>query len=487
MDLLSGFEVILPRRRQRAGGQAATPGYNAGDVVRSIPSYDNHRQDIFDDRQADDSRALLDNLVRHDPDVSAAMFAFATISSSSDMYITAFNVDNEVDPEGIEIGNALLKRLFTTSDYSRGYSAKVSQKQFLDDLRYSTLLRGVLGFELVYDRMLQPRELRLVDMSTIEWEESRIGEYVPFQEVEGVDDRVSLNIPTFFTEKFHQNPNDVYGYSLFVSSINTIAARQQVINDLYRIMQITGYPRLDISVLENVLLANAPPALRNDPNQRQAFVDAQLAAIRGQFAAIRPEQAFVHTDAVTASVVNDRSPGASLQISEIIETLDAQNQAALKTMPSVVGKSQNGDTASSESRLFAMTCDSLNGTVASALSRALTLAARIAGYEGSIRVMFTDIELRPTLELEPQKTMKASRLKQDLSLGLITDLEYHLEMYRRPPPGGSVTLSGTNFLEQQTIDVDASRVSPNDDPEGRGLVAEGSESASSNAVNSGEV
>ena len=184
-------------------------------------------------------------------------------------------------------------------------------------------------------------------------------------------------------------------------------------------------------------MQNAPPAMRNNAQKRQEFVETQLSAIRGAFSTIRPDQAFVHTDAVEAGMINDKNPGASLNIKEIVETLDAQNHAALKTMPSVVGKGTDGDTASSESRLFAMNCDSLNKTVASIISEALTLAVRIAGFQGYVECKFTPIELRPVLELEPHYTMKASRLKQDLSLGIITDETYHLEMYGRLPPTGS--------------------------------------------------
>lgn len=487
MASLDKLEFILPKKKQKAGGQAATPGYNAGDIVRPVPSYDNHRQDLFDRRQSDDSRALLNDLVRHDPDVSSAIFAFGTIAGSAEMYVIAYDPDNQVDADGIKLANAILAKLFTATDYSLGYNPKMSKKQFLDDIRFSTILRGIFGIELVYDKALEPYELRLVDMATVEWQETKFGVYKPLQEVKGINDPVSLDIPTFFTEKFHQNPNDIYAYSTFVSSINTIAARQQVINDLYRIMQLTGYPRLDITVLESVLMQNAPPSMRNDPKQRQQFVDQQLASIRASFTSIRPDQAFVHTDAVEAGMVNDKNPGASLKIDQIIDTLDAQNQAALKTMPSVVGKGQNGDTASAEARLFALSCDSLNKTVAAGMSEALTFACRVAGFQGRIEVRFPSIELRPTLELEPHFTMKASRLKQDLSLGIITDLEYHLQMYQRPPPNGYKELSGTGFLEQKSISVNAENISPNDDPNGRGLANEkATKSQKSNQVKSGE-
>lgn len=486
MGLAESFDFVLPKKRQRPGGATVTPGFDRGDIARAAPSYDEHRTSLFDSRLADDSRTLLNDLTRHDPDVSAAIFAYGTISSSANLVFKAYDPDGQLSTEGIECAKAIMTRLFNASDYTLGHNSKPSMKQFLDDLRYSTMLRGAIGVELVYDKALQPYELRNVDMATIEWEEGNPGVYVPLQEVTGQDDPTNLNIPTFFHEKFHQNPNDIYGYSMFVSSINTIAARTQVIEELYTIMRMTGYPRIDVTVLESVLMKNAPPATRNDPVTRQQFVDAQLSAVRSTFAGIRPDQAFVHTDAVEAGMVNDKNPGASLQIEEVISTLDAQNQAALKTMPSVVGKASNGDTASTETRLFAMSCDSLNQTIAAILSEALTLGVRIAGYQGHVECHFTDIELRPTLELEPHYTMKASRLKQDLSLGLISDLQYHLEMYGILPHPNAPELSGTGFLEQETVDVNAEGVSPNDDPNGRGQVSEGGQNARSNRTASGE-
>lgn len=486
MALTDKLEFILPKKKQRTGGSAATPGYAANNATRAAPAYSEHRNDLFDSRLSDDSRTLLNNLTRHDPDVSSAIFAFGTISSSANIIIKAVDPDGQIDKDGIKLARTIMDRLFTANDYTLGFNSKTSQKQFLDDLRYSTLLRGAFGFELVYDKMLEPYELRLVDMATVEWTEAKPGLYKPSQKIDGVNDPVSLDIPTFFTGKLHQNPNSIYSYSLFVSAINTIAARTQIINELYRIMKFTGYPRVDVTVVESVLMANAPPALRSDPRKRQEFVDAQLASIRGAFSTIQPDQAFVHTDAVTAGMVNDKNPGASLRITEIIQTLDAQNQAALKTMPSVVGKGSNGDVASSESRLFAMNCDSLNKTIAESLSEALTFACRLAGFQGRIVLSFTPIELRPTLELEPHLTMKSSRLKQDLSEGLISDDEYHLDMYGRPAPDGAPELAGTKFLTPQTVGVDASRVSPNDDPNGAGMTSPGSSNARSNRTKSGE-
>src|SRR5688572_10921294 len=112
MALLDSFDFVLPKKKQKAGGAAATPGYNAGDVVRAVPGYDNHRRDLFDSRLAEDSRTLLNDLTRHDPDVSAAIFAYGTISSSADLIITAFDNSGQLSPDGIKTARAILTRMF---------------------------------------------------------------------------------------------------------------------------------------------------------------------------------------------------------------------------------------------------------------------------------------------------------------------------------------------------------------------------------------
>src|SRR5690606_28806833 len=103
-------------------------------------------------------------------------------------------------------------------------------------------------------------------------------------------------------------------------------------------------------------------------------------------AGLQADQAFIHTDATEAKILNDKNPSAGLQIQNVIDVLDAQNQAALKVMPAVVGKAVDGQTSSTESRLFAMSTDSLNRSVGDLLTKAITFAARLSGYQGRIVV-----------------------------------------------------------------------------------------------------
>lgn len=467
--------VILPKGKAQRGGKGFTPTFNPRSATMTAPVYRDHLNDLFNTRQASDSRSLMAVMANMDPDVSAAINAFLSIAGSVDPIVYAYNEEDEIDPEGITMGQKLLALLTTTNDYSIGYSAKPTVDSLCTDHRYLTLLRGGSACELVFDKAYVPTELRLVDPATLEWEQRQNGVYSPIQRPANSNDPIDLNIPTFFTASFHQSPLDLYTYSTFVSAINTIASRTQVINELYRIMKIVGYPRVDIKVMEDMLANAAPPALRNNPQSMRTFVEGELGRIRGTISALGSGDAFVHTSAIEASIINDKNPASGIQIDNVIEVLNAQNQAALKVMPSVVGKGNNGQVASTEARLFALNADALNRTVAGLLSKALTLGVRMAGYAGRVEVYFPPVELRPQLELEPQKTMRSSRLKTDLSLGIIKDIEYTMEMYGRPPLPGAPELSGTGFLDaaDQEVTMDTEDVSSNTDSLGRGLSGEG--------------
>lgn len=477
-------QIILPKRTPPTGA-SFTSTYNPRDEKISVPAYRQHLTDLPNTRVASDSRALLNELVNHDPDISAAVHAYLTISGSAPLVIRAYDLKGVLDPKGIDLANRVLEALTVTSDYSVGYSAKPTLSQIINDLKYTALLRGMIATELVFNKQYIPIELRLVDPASLEWREKKPGVFSPIQKAQ--NDEIDLNIPTFFTSRFHQNPTSPYSYSPFVSAINTIVARQDVINELYRIMQVVGYPRMDISVLETVMFENAPADVRGDLDKQREYVRAEINSISSQIQGLTPRDAFIHSNAVEAQVINDKNPGAGLQIERVIQVLDNQNQAALKVMPAVVGRSSNVNTASTEARLFAMSADALNMVVASLLSQTLTLATRLAGFAGRVEVNFRSVELRPILELEPQLSMRGSRLRQELSLGLISDDEYHLEMFGRPKPPSAPTLSGTNFLSKDQNQISATDISPNGDPLGRGLAPEGSKSAGSNEVKSGEV
>lgn len=484
LNVKSLTNIILPKRKSNPKGTSITDTFNPQqlDQTLSAQDYRSHLRDLFTDRVSNDARELLKDLFKYDSDISATVHAYLTIANTKPNF-AVYNADGELDRDGLKSLQQIITGLTHTRDYSQGFQLRYSLAEISEQFRYMLLLRGGIASELVFDKFLLPTEVRHVDLATISWYEKAAGQYKPEQETENSNDAIDLDVTNFFVKFYRQNPTEIYTESPFVSSINTIAARQQVINDLYRIMQKTGYPRMEVVVVEEVLRKNAPDSVKNEPNKLNQWLTERLTEIANGVSDLRPDAAYVHFDAIEAKIINEGGPSKALNSKDIIDVLDSQNQAALKTMATIIGKGENGvNTASVEARVFSLSADSINVPIAALYSEMFTLTLRLLGFDGYVECWFSPAELRPELELEPQKIMKQSRLLEELSIGIITDDEYHMMAHSRPRPDSAPELSGTNFQQQNKASVDAEGISPNGDSLGRSIAPEGSKSARSKGV-----
>lgn len=461
--------------------QSITPTFKpqSKEQVLGAPQSREHLTSLYDNRQTLSSKQLMQDMFRTDPDVSATVGSYLTLADTPHSMIF-YAPDGEIDPDNTRQLHQLVRALTFPTDYTKGFTLKPDFRTLKQELRYMVMLRGVVGAELVFDKMLLPSRLQQVDMDTIEWFEKEAGVYKPRQKVPGTQNGVMLDIPSFFVAYHRRDPTKIYTNSDFISVINTVAARQQVINDLYRLMQVSGFPRISLKVVEEVLMKNAPPSLRDKPQELTTWAQSQLQSVANSFADIRSDMPFAHFDSIEAKVINEKNPGAGLDITKVVEVLNSQNQAALKTMATVIGRGTQGvNTASVEARIAAMNADQLNVPVAAILSQAFTFMMNSYGIPGFAEVTFAPSELRPDLELEPQKVLRSTRMREDLSHGIITDEEYHLTIYGRLPPTGAPKLSGTGFTDK-TANVRTDNVSPNGDSLGQSLAPAGGEAVRSN-------
>lgn len=479
--LANAFAFILPKKKSRAGGSTVTNTYKAGNAnTLSLPAYQDFLEDIQESRVDTTEIELVDKLFLTDPDCSAALNAYITLSDTPYMLL-AYNEQGELDRDGIKLAEALMYQLFNQTDYSLGYQMKRSFREFKEQQGWLLLSRGSIGGELVFNKSMQPDHIRIVDMATVKFREKSVGEYKPVQKTNNSDE-IELDIPTFFTSSFRQAPTSPYSHSFFGPAINTIASRAKMIEDLYRIMNYTGYPRIEVKVLEQVLLNSCPKDIAGNVAKKNEWIRTRLQELSNQFVQLRPTSPIVHTDSCEVSIINDRMSGASLQIKEIIDTLNAQNQAGLKVVATVLGRGTAGvNTASTETIIFSKHADAFNRPFEDMMSNILTLAMRMQGYAGRCELHFAPVELRPELELENQKTMLQTRLLQQLSYGLITDDYFALRVNGRLSEEGAPQLSGTNFLEDNES-VNTNDPNANTSPLNRALTPDNETSSKSNAV-----
>lgn len=474
--------------KAKAGVVSRLPTYdgNSRDGKIAVPSFNQHTVDIFDTRVANDSRSLMADMFVHDSDISAAVNGYLTLANTNLMVWVADPSTGEINRDLTMTLQAMMTALTEPFDYSQGFQLKPDLATLTEEKRYMTLLRGGIGTELVFDKQLTPMRLENIDLATVKWIEKNPGEYKPYQTDAATNKDISLDIPSFWVGFHRRDPTKIYQTGNFVAAINSIASRQLVINELYSIMRMTGYSRMTVGVAEEVIIKNAPVQLRTDPIKLRAYLNERLGSIATTLQGLKSGAPFVHWDSVKPEILNDKNPGAALDIRPVIDVLNAQNQAALKTMPTVLGRGNNAQVAGVEARYAAMCADELNKPVAMNLRRAFQFMLNVAGVAGIVHCKFVPAELRPDLELEPQRVMKSSRLKDDLSLGLITDEEYHMQMHGRPAPASAPLLAGTGFMMPAAAPgADVSSVSPNADPMGQSITPVGAKSGRSNANKAG--
>jgi len=480
--LQTAYKVIAPKRLPNPKGTANSPTFDPSNNqnVLSAPQYREHLEDIFTTRASSDSRDLIRNLIVQDPDASASLNAFLTLSDTNPIILVK-DINGAIDRNGLKVVNALIDSLTTRYDYSKGFEYTPSLKAIAEEMRYMILAEGMVMGEPIITKEGVFSQVRLIQTNKLEWFERENGRLVPEQVPVNGGDNISLDFPHIFVAYYRQDPSKAYAYSPFVSVINTAAARQRIINDLYRIMQLTGYPRMDISIMEDVIRANAPDAIKSDPTKMATYISQTINSISGTISNLRPDQAFVHTDSLEVGMVNDKKAGMSIDIEPVIKTLNAQNQAALKTMATILGRGEAGvNTASVEARLFALQCDGLNAPVGLLMSQMLTFLLRLTGSTSKVEVTFAPAEMRSPIELEAQLNLMAARLLYDLSEGIIDDDEYHLRMYGRIRPDSSPILSGTKFYNAGTQgDVNGNG---NNDSVTRSVTSKSDKAAQSNAV-----
>jgi len=470
---------ILPKRAPtKATAFTSTFNPYLGDHFLPLPLFRDHIVDLEDLRQNYDSQQLLELLFRQDPDVSATVNAYLTLADTEPMFYV-YDKNGQFDDQGHSDVLALVDTLTSKHDYV-GFTVKHSLNSLCERMRYMVLLRGAISAELILNELHMPVRANMVDPHSLMWIEKETGVYTAKQRTRTTGQFIDLtNLPTFFTVFYRQSPLAIYMDGCFVSAINTLSARQQVINDLYRIMKVTGFPRIDITVLEEVLIKSAPANVRNDSQMLRNWMNARLQEMGNVVAGLRADQPFAHMDSVEVKIINDHNPGTGIDISQVISVLNGQNQAALKTMSTIIGRGESGtNTGSVECRIFSMNADQINKPVADLLSQMLTYALRLQGSESTVKVEFRPAEMRSASELEPQLTLKAARLREDLSLGIISDFEYAMEMFGRLPLASAPKLQGTGFMAPQTSDGQPDPT-PNSDPLGRSLQPTGSKTARS--------
>lgn len=338
---------------------------------------------------------LLDILIDAHPDLSFAVWNFLRIGNSGyTVSVERLGSGKHWEQAEKEV-REFIKRLSLPSvdrfEHSR------SMNKLLNQLLLSVVVRGAAACELVLTPdMKDVAFIAPVDPATIEFkfEDNR---YVPYQE----DGKLSLDIPTFMYEGLDERVDDPYGRSPILPAINMVMFQLQILNDIKAVVHKQGYPRLDITVLEDVLLKRMPIAIRNNEEKKQEWLRDRLEEIVDMYNSLEPDDTFVHFDSIEIGMAGGQGGGALIDPEKLMHVVDNLVMNGLKTLSTIMGRRSQGQTesfAKMEIKLYLQSVKAVQEVVENLLSRALTLMLNIRGKQGLVEFKFKSLDIRTDLE-----------------------------------------------------------------------------------------
>lgn len=148
-----------------------------------------------------------------------------------------------------------------------------------------------------------------------------------------------LNPNQVFYTPLDPDVDDPYGRPPLLPALGAVVAKSQMINDLRAVAHNQGYPRLDISIKWDAIMAAAPPALR-EPGREADFKDwteSVLSAIVTDYETLQVDDTFVHYDWVDIKMVGGAAGVGAFDFKGLEAILTRSVNSALKTLPILLG------------------------------------------------------------------------------------------------------------------------------------------------------
>lgn len=345
-------------------------------------------------------KELLDMLADLSPELSRAYWDFMRLCNPG-WQAKAFAMGSE-DTEDAQAQAAIDAFLTLLRDLPGNGSTDV----VFGRLFTGAFMRGAFCSELVLDGGRMPVDLATPDPYGIRFRKRKDavrGEvWQPGQwQQSGF---VPLDIPTFKYTPVDPAPGSPYGRPLAAPALFTAIFLLGLLHDVKRVVMQQGYKRMDISISTEQAMA----AYGQDTGGYATFgefVAAAIEAVKVTYAALEPDDAFIHSDFVIlndpAGTVDSDSIGA---IDKIIDKLEAMATRALKSNSLLMGTDSSASETDSNRRweIHAAGIKSLQHYCEAMLESQLTTALEAQGIQA--RVQFRFAELRAAEELRDAQT-----------------------------------------------------------------------------------
>jgi hypothetical protein len=445
---------VIPPPKVPSGAQAQPSSSKrtkttSGDQKLATADRRTAELDLLTLRSGTTTKSTIRELAKVSPDLSASVWAYQRLVVSKEFVAVARNQDGTANPTATEALQQVLARMNYLTDYAQGFNNISGVHAVAEALTKELVLEGACSMELVLDKARLPSRMQPIAVSQLSFYEAKDGTTYPVQTIVG-EDR-NLDTPAFFYEVIDQDLLTAYSESPLEPALAATLSDAEFTQDLRRVVKRALHPRLDATIDGELYRKSIPNDLLGNADGLRAYQENYIGAVETTVNGLEPDDALVHFDAVKFDYLNNGNVTLSKEWDAMQAMINSKLATGTKAPPSVLGHgSGSANIASAEIQLFLKYAEGFQLKLNSMFSRALTLGLRLMGEDVYVQFEFAAIDLRPVAELESFRTMKQSRILEQLSIGLISDEDAALMLTGKLPPANYKPLSGTFFKAGST-------------------------------------
>ncbi|OKP95396.1 hypothetical protein [Paenibacillus sp. P46E] len=415
--IYSAANAILPasvkRQMMGVGRSTVASNNNAWGIFNWLPKkYQSAHNIDLTKLQNYTAEELLELLISVHPDISHALYTYLRMGDT-ELTFTAKKKTGSDDKSGQQALDAI-KEMLETPLLSPGYQHGRSLDKLDTIQRMMIMVRGACAGEVVLnERCNDVIDIVPVDPALIWFRRELVtNRLVPWQYVKNPGSRNSgeewfgqykkIDTPTFIYEEFDPMVDDPYGRTPFLPVLQVVFFHLQVLQDLKAVVHNQGYPRLDISMLEEIMLKNMPPNIKGNAAAQQGWLKERMDEMLTHFNSLNPDDALVHWDSVKVEYLKGGNTGQMIDIKKLIDIIDTQMATGLKTLLTLLSRHQGStETYSSvDTQIYIKSVESARSVTKRFWKRAFSMAVRVRGVQAQVEADYAPIDLRSEMERE---------------------------------------------------------------------------------------
>jgi hypothetical protein len=221
-------------------------------------------------------------------------------------------------------------------------------------------------------------------------------------------------------------PGVPYGRSLVNPAIFPSLFIVGLLHDLRRVVAQQGYPRIDLEVVLEKLVEAMPADAQNDPEIMQNWVNSIIDEISTVYAALEPDDAYVHTDVIKVNrpigTIDSSSLGA---VDGLLRALERMVTRGLKSMPLLMGSNEavSETHANRQWEIHVAGIKSLQHYCEKLLQRLFQLALQAQGIQADVEFRFSELRASEMLRDAQTEAIQISNAKAKYDNGWISQDE----------------------------------------------------------------